>query len=108
MGGLLHYFHHFTEALRPAVRKKLLQLLPHFLESLLHLLNFKLSVDTTAITSSRLFQRAIRGMSLYTAIWLFHIKMSIHKNTKKDLINIINIINIIKFMNTFRLLQELL
>jgi hypothetical protein len=55
--------HRFTEVLGHTTREQLLQLLPHFLESFLDWVNFKLTADATAITFSQLLERAMRGMS---------------------------------------------
>jgi hypothetical protein len=60
--------HRFTEVLGRTAREQLLQLLPHFLEAFLHLVNFKLTADATAIAFSQLLERAMRGMSVLAYI----------------------------------------
>jgi hypothetical protein len=57
--------HRFTEVLGSTTREQPIQLFPHFLESFLHWVNFKLTADTTAIAFSQLLERAMRGMSIY-------------------------------------------
>jgi hypothetical protein len=44
--------HRFTEVLGRTAREQLLQLLPHYLESFLHWVNFKLTADTTTKPSA--------------------------------------------------------
>jgi hypothetical protein len=48
--------HRFTEVLGRTARGQLLQLLPHFLESFLHWVNFKLTANAAAITFSQLLE----------------------------------------------------
>jgi hypothetical protein len=61
--------HRFTEVLGRNAREQLLQLLPHFLESFLHWMNFKLTADATAITFSQLLERAMGGISISMQIF---------------------------------------
>jgi hypothetical protein len=67
--------HRFTEVLGRTVREQLLQQLPHFLESLLHWVNFKPTADAAAITFSQLLERAMRGMSILNRIKVILVKL---------------------------------